>query len=204
MICSLTTSVRLVAFDVVMRFDRRMVWAFMLVEARRFPQQSMLPTSTPATPTESSDPTTLFKVGIDRANLLLRAGNVVVARAALEAGFRAGQAVSIGELTRTYDAHELAGLLVSPDLADITKSPELYREAIRSGSNAARSRLERPQSGRPRSKNRWPTSERATVSSLSPTSASGSSLRFGTPGAGGKYDPRHGVGGPARSGRGRS
>lgn len=80
---------------------------------------------------------------IERTNLLLRIGNVTEARRILEEPVTAKNADAIAELGRTYDPNELAAFLVPPGSADPARAMELYAEAQRLGSAAARSRLEK-------------------------------------------------------------
>ncbi len=110
--------------------------------ARRQPQSASLLPKNPI-PGELPEQHELISTGLERANLLLRIGNVQGARSALEVGVRARHAESISELARTYDPHEIKSVLVPPGTADTSKAMELYAEASLLGSMSARTRLAR-------------------------------------------------------------
>lgn len=108
------------------------------------PQSEAAATPTaPAKAPPKAAPTDGIAGAIDRANLMLRVGNVQGAREALADSVKARHAEAISELARTYDPLELQAFLVAPGTADAAKAIELYSEAVRLGSSSARVRLER-------------------------------------------------------------
>lgn len=89
---------------------------------------------------------------IERAELLLRIGNVYEAREVLAPGVNSSSPEAITALAKTYDPNELKAFLVPPGTSDVGKATELYTEAARLGSLDARRRLERlrtPATGTP-------------------------------------------------------
>lgn len=114
--------------------------------ARRQPQSASLPVTPPRTG-DAPDQLEPHSAGIERANLLLRIGNVQGARSALADGVKARHPDSIAELARTYDPHEIKPFLVPPGTADVSKAIELYTEAAQLGSTAARTRLAKLKAG---------------------------------------------------------
>lgn len=105
----------------------------------------------PPTPAADAQPDTPMPIAgqIERAELLLRIGNVLGAREAIEPGVKAKSPEAITELAKTYDPVELARFLVPPGTADAVKAVELYTEAAALGSAVARSRLDRLRSQAP-------------------------------------------------------
>ncbi len=89
---------------------------------------------------------------IERADLLLRIGNVMGARAVLEDAGKARNADAIAELGRTYDPVELRSFLVPPGTTDAEKAKLHYREAAALGSATAKTRLERLEADAPSKK----------------------------------------------------
>lgn len=83
------------------------------------------------------------KTVIERAELLLRSGNVAGARTMLEPAAAANDPDAIAALGRTYDPLELESYLVPAGVTDGRKAAEYYVRAAALGSAVARTRLQR-------------------------------------------------------------